>query len=97
MPLPDHLETLVQKEMDRIEAEGVLVPITHQASGGEPNGQSEEGKLERLKGDVPVERVQRFWPTAPPEGQPGGSPCTFIGTDIVPLRASCRPPLRLGC
>jgi lariat debranching enzyme len=26
------------------------------------------------KGQVEVGRVQRFWPTAPAQGQPGGTP-----------------------
>jgi lariat debranching enzyme len=26
------------------------------------------------KGQVEVGRVQRFWPTAPAQGQPGGNP-----------------------
>ena len=77
MPLPDHLETLVQAEMDRIEREGVLVPSLA-PPGGEAGANGDAGApvLERLMGAVPVGRVQRFWPTAPPEGQPGGSPCT---------------------
>jgi hypothetical protein len=70
MPLPEHLATLVEAEMQRIERDGVLVP--------QEGGQNGTGGLERIKGPVPVGRVQRFWPTAPPEGQPGGSACKSI-------------------
>lgn len=91
--MPEHLETLVQAGMDKIENEGVLVPslptTEAAAAANGTNGENgtdggsgtngETSGLERIRGPVPVSRVQQFWPTAPPEGQPGGSPCkSFI-------------------
>jgi lariat debranching enzyme len=32
---------------------------------------------------VEVDRVQRFWPTAPAEGDPGGSPCTLCASPNI--------------
>jgi lariat debranching enzyme len=68
LPPPESLTQLVQDEVDRLKGEGLLVPEqTTEADG-----------MVRLvwdKGDVEIERVQKFWPTAPAEGQPGGSAC----------------------
>lgn len=62
------LDHLVQSELGRIETEGLLVPEL--AKGGE---ESAVPALVWEKGPVDVGRVQKFWPTAPAEGEPGGS------------------------
>lgn len=55
---------MVQAELKRIQEEGLLVPS---AEGVEPGG------LVWEKGDIDIGRVQKFWPTAPAQGEPGGS------------------------
>ncbi|WVF72605.1 hypothetical protein IAT40_007423 [Kwoniella sp. CBS 6097] len=74
LPPPKVLEQLIADEKRRIADEGLLVP-----SQEEETGENGEPKVELVweKGDIEVGRVQRFWPTAPPEGQPGGSPSVF--------------------
>ena len=66
LPGPDQLDDLVRSEVERIEREGLLVP-------GDTSGEGVP-QLVHERGPVHVERVQRFWPTAPTHGQPGGSP-----------------------
>ncbi|WVQ99839.1 hypothetical protein IAU59_006982 [Kwoniella sp. CBS 9459] len=74
LPPPKVLEQLIADEKKRIAGEGLLVP-----SQEEVVGENGEVKVELVweKGDIDVGRVQRFWPTAPPEGQPGGSLSVF--------------------
>ncbi|ORY35359.1 lariat debranching enzyme, C-terminal domain-domain-containing protein [Naematelia encephala] len=64
LPTPDELDALVEHEVKRIKEDGLLVPTTE-----------EDGsvKLGWESGDIEIGRVQTFWPTAPAEGQPGGS------------------------
>jgi len=62
------LPSLVQAELDRIAAEGLLVPEIP------TDGQSNPlPTLVWEKGPIDVDRVQKFWPTAPAHGEPGGS------------------------
>ncbi|KAK8854940.1 hypothetical protein IAR55_003679 [Kwoniella newhampshirensis] len=67
-PLPpsDALQQMIQDEKDRIERDGLLVPSEVVREDGLVD-------LDWEKGDIEVNRVQKFWPTAPAEGQPGGS------------------------
>ncbi|WOO82451.1 Lariat debranching enzyme B [Vanrija pseudolonga] len=71
-PLPDApiLDAMIDDEIQRIRQEGLLVPAPlseeNLAHGAVP-------PLVWERGPVDVGRVQQFWPTAPPEGQPGGS------------------------
>jgi lariat debranching enzyme len=67
-PPYQQLPSMVQTELDRIIAEGLLVPEI--PIDGQPN------PLPTLiweKGPIDVDRVQKFWPTAPAHGEPGGS------------------------
>lgn len=66
LPRPDQIDQLVHTEVERIEREGLLVPRTPGTDGAVP--------LVWEKEPVEITRVQRFWPTAPAQGQPGGSP-----------------------
>jgi hypothetical protein len=62
------LRSMVQNELDRITAEGLLVP--------EIPADGQTNPLPTLvweKGPIDVDRVQKFWPTAPAHGEPGGS------------------------
>lgn len=61
------LEEMIQSEYQMITTEGLLVP--------EPSGPEEEAmpKLVWERGPIDVDRVQKFWPTAPAHGEPGGS------------------------
>lgn len=65
LPPPEQVKSLVEAELTRIHQEGLLVP-----KEGLP-----EGHVELIwdRGEIEVSRVQKFWPTAPAEGQPGGS------------------------
>lgn len=54
-------------ELERIREEGLLVPSREWTGEGVP-------EMVWEKGEVEVGRVQRFWPTAPAQGQPGGNP-----------------------
>jgi len=71
-PLPpqETIDQLVQDEVSRIKEEGLLVP--------EETGEGELVRLVWERGDIEVQRVQKFWPTAPVEGQPGGSACESL-------------------
>lgn len=62
------LEHLIQKEVERIEKEGLLVPEIPIAGQETP-----VPNLIWEKGPIDVDRVQKFWPTAPAQGEPGGS------------------------
>jgi lariat debranching enzyme len=57
---------MVQDEIARIRDEGLLVPDEIEDGDGMV-------KLVWEKGEVEIGRVQKFWPTAPAEGQSGGS------------------------
>lgn len=62
------LSQMIEKELDQIKSQGLLVP---EITGGE-----ESNPIPNLvweKGLIDVDRVQKFWPTAPAHGQPGGS------------------------
>ena len=63
LPSGEEMAEMVKKELWRIQSEGLLVPL------GE--------ELVWEKGLVEVERVQKFWPTAPVQGQ-GGSPSEYF-------------------
>ncbi|WWD18909.1 hypothetical protein CI109_103365 [Kwoniella shandongensis] len=67
-PLPprEAIQQLIQDEKDRIERDGLLVPSEEERDDGVVD-------LVWEKGEIEIKRVQRFWPTAPAEGQPGGS------------------------
>ncbi|TXT10771.1 hypothetical protein VHUM_02276 [Vanrija humicola] len=75
-PLPDApiLDALIDDEIQRIRQEGLLIPAPLSeedlAHGAVP-------PLVWERGPVDVGRVQQFWPTAPPEGRPGGSPSAW--------------------
>ena len=65
---------MVADELQRIEQEGLLVP------GQLGEAELAEGAVPPLvweKGPIDIGRVQQFWPTAPPEGEPGGSPSAW--------------------
>lgn len=81
VPLPpqDQMDALIADELARIENEGLYVPSQQWTGDGVP-------ELVWDKGPIEVERVQRFWPTAPAEGQPGGSPCESVGESICVAR-----------
>lgn len=70
LPRPDQIDQLVQTELERIQREGLLVP-------GKSNGHGQP-QLVWEKGPIDVARVQKFWPTAPAQGQPGGSPSQYF-------------------
>lgn len=68
LPFPDHLSGLVKTELEKIKSEGLSVP---------PGmiGDQVEVEVKREKGMVEIGRVHVFQPTAPAQGQPGGSEC----------------------
>jgi lariat debranching enzyme len=72
IPLPPQTEIdqLISDEKSRIKNEGLLVPE-------ETVGEDGFVKLVWEMGEIEVGRVQKFWPTAPAEGQSGGSACKF--------------------
>jgi hypothetical protein len=50
-----------------------------EAQAGTDNAEAEAGiKLVWEKGPIEINRVQKFWPTAPCQGQPGGDPSESI-------------------
>jgi len=61
LPPQAELERLINIERERIQSEGLLVP------------QWEGEELIWERGGIDVGRVQKFWPTAPAQGMPGGS------------------------
>jgi lariat debranching enzyme len=67
-PPMNELPDLIQRELDQIKSQGLLVPEI-----------SKEGVMNPVpnlvweKGEIDVDRVQKFWPTAPAHGEPGGS------------------------
>ncbi|KAL7424918.1 lariat debranching enzyme [Cryptotrichosporon argae] len=67
MPLSSELAKLVDAELTRIREHGLLVPSEA--------GLADDGTVDLVwdKGEIEVKRVQRFWPTAPAEGEPGGA------------------------
>jgi lariat debranching enzyme len=71
LPHPDQVDQMVQDEKERLRTEGLLVPALQ---GSEVDGPPE---LVWEKGSVEVGRVQKFWPTAPAQGLPGGSESEF--------------------
>lgn len=76
LSLPDHLASLVREERKRMEEEGLLVPTSPLL--GEDDGTAlGSGEQVRVKGAIQVDKVQRFRPTAPAHGQPGGSQGEF--------------------
>lgn len=88
LPSQEEIEQMIKDEKSRIEEEGLLVPaqlpVSEPASIGVGEALEGEGpskpveesipELEWEKGMIEVGRVQKFWPTAPAQGQ-GGSPC----------------------
>ncbi len=68
IPLPsrEQLDEMVRVELEKIETQGLLVPAR-------PGQEGDERGLGWEKGDIDIGRVQQFWPTAPAQGQPGGS------------------------
>jgi lariat debranching enzyme len=66
-PMAD-LPNLIQRELDQIETQGLLVPEISKANQPIP-----VPNLVWEKGPIDVDRVQKFWPTAPAHGEPGGS------------------------
>ncbi|WVQ78964.1 hypothetical protein IAT38_001056 [Cryptococcus sp. DSM 104549] len=88
LPSREAIEQLVADEVARIESDGLLVPELHGpvGEGGQPV-EVVEGDGEEAQGPAPlvwetglidIDRVQKFWPTAPPTRGPGhqaeGSP-----------------------
>jgi len=67
-PPMNDLPGLIKRELDQITTQGLLVPEL--TKGGEMNPVP---NLVWEKGEIDVDRVQRFWPTAPAHGEPGGS------------------------
>jgi hypothetical protein len=76
LPHPDQVDQMVQDEKERLKTEGLLVPALQ---GSEVDGPPE---LVWEKGPVEVGRVQKFWPTAPAQGLPGGSESEFGGCEF---------------
>ncbi|ODO08455.1 RNA lariat debranching enzyme [Cryptococcus wingfieldii CBS 7118] len=67
-PPPSHiLGQMIEDERIRMREEGLLVPQIPK------EGEEEGEELVWEKGKIDVGRVQRFWWTAPPQGEPGGS------------------------
>ncbi|WVQ77777.1 hypothetical protein IAR50_007467 [Cryptococcus sp. DSM 104548] len=66
-PPPHILGQMIEDERIRIREEGLLVPPVVK------DGEEEGGEMVWEKGRIDVGRVQRFWWTAPPQGEPGGS------------------------
>lgn len=60
LPLSDHLVELVKAEMERIKAEGLVIPPL----SPKPD-----------MGPIEIGDVQKFVTTAPAHGEPGGSEC----------------------
>jgi lariat debranching enzyme len=98
LPLPDVQAALVADELARIRAEGLLVPSPTPAED-DPDA---EVQLVWEHGPVDIGRVQQFWPTAPPEGHPGGSPTAwytnpqteaFCGMLGLENKVNPRPPM----
>lgn len=79
------LEEMINTELETIRSKGLLVP--------EIPKEGEESPVPSLvweKGPIEVGRVQKFWPTAPAHGTPGGSdrkshsaPGTYNGKGLV--------------
>jgi len=98
LPLPDVQAAMVADELERIRQEGLLVP-------GALDGamdMTEPPPLVWEHGPVDIGRVQQFWPTAPPEGHPGGSPSAwytnpqteaFCGMLGLENKVNPRPPM----
>lgn len=61
LPFPDVVQQLVTDEVTRLREEGLLVP-------------DPAGDLVKEHGLIEITRVQKFWPTAPAHGEPGGNP-----------------------
>jgi lariat debranching enzyme len=64
---------MIEREIDQIKSQGLLVPEILK------EGQ-ETTPLPALvweRGLIDVDRVQRFWPTAPAHGEAGGSDSEF--------------------
>jgi lariat debranching enzyme len=83
-PMRD-LENMIARELDQITTQGLLVPeILKEGQEATPIP-----SLVWEKGPIDVDRVQKFWPTAPAHGEPGGSDsksgllpeCERVGTD----------------
>lgn len=62
------LEEMISAEMKNMEERGLLVPEIVR-----PGEESPVPTLVWEKGPIDVGRVQKFWPTAPAHGTPGGS------------------------
>jgi hypothetical protein len=63
------LPGMIERELDQIQSQGLLVPETLK-EGQEP---TPVPALVWERGLIDVDRVQRFWPTAPAHGEAGGS------------------------
>jgi len=91
-PPQAEIERLIQTERQRIRQEGLLVPAL------------EGDELRWERGEIDVSRVQKFWPTAPAQGMPGGSSSEFLprrilrkGSSQVPGIPTRRPRPSVGC
>lgn len=85
-PLPplETMKQMVSDELDRLKEDGLLVPALPELGIEETDQASALPKLVWEKGNVEVGRVQVFWPTAPAEGQPGGSPSESQASALNP-------------
>lgn len=64
-PPMNELPGMVQRELGQINTQGLLVP--------ELGNTNPVPSLVWEKGAIDVDRVQKFWPTAPAHGELGGS------------------------
>ena len=76
-PMKD-LPGLIKRELEQITTQGLLVPeLTKEVeSNPVPN-------LVWEKGLIDVDRVQKFWPTAPAHGEPGGSDGVYFPLSVL--------------
>ncbi|OCF57434.1 hypothetical protein L486_04892 [Kwoniella mangroviensis CBS 10435] len=74
LPSSEILKQLVSDERQRIEEEGLLVPSANV---------NEDGTVDLVwtKGPIEIERVQKFWPTAPSQSQLPPGPDGNLGAD----------------
>lgn len=76
------LEEMIHTELETIKSQGLLVPELTR-----PGEESPVPTLVWEKGPIEVGRVQKFWPTAPAHGTPGGSDSeTFLPLERLDWR-----------
>lgn len=68
------------------DSEAAAVTGCETAAEAEAGGDNAEIKLVWEKGPIEINRVQKFWPTAPCQGQPGGDPSESIPCSDLCIR-----------